>query len=161
MCTPASGITYFNQVICEGKIIGKSGERLELKDVTRKNGEAVVDRNGKQLVKLDFTVSVIDTSRPKDENGYYQTDKIRCTAFGKQAEFIAEHFYGQSGIHVVGKLATSTYEKDGEKRYAFSVIVRTVGYNGTKVVPDEEAEEVAPDDAAYAEALDAEGLPFR
>lgn len=161
MCTPASGITYFNQVICEGKIIGKAGEELELKGVTRKNGETVVDRTGKQLVKLDFTVSVIDTDRAKDENGYYQTNKIRCTAFGKQAEFIAEHFYGQSGILVVGKLATSTYERDGEKRYAFSVIVRSAGYNGTKVVPDEEPDEAAPEDAAFAEELEAEGLPFR
>ena len=162
MCTPANGITYFNQVICAGKIIGKSGERLELKEVIRKNGEKIVDREGNQLVKIDFTVAVLDTSRPKDENGYYQSDKIRCTAFGALAQHIAEHFFGQSGILIVGKETTSTYEKNGEKRYATSVLVQKVRFNGTRLIPDEDVgEEALPEDAAFAAELEIEGLPFK
>lgn len=164
----AQGITNFNKVILLGKIVGKEGAKIELKPMVKSNGEAVTDHSGNQLNKVDFTLSIIDKSRKKGEDGFYPTDNMLCTAIGATAKFISEHFCGQSGILVEGKLTTSSWEKDGERRYFTGVTVKNVEFNGTKVETDnadlDAAAEAAafanePADAAFADAMQEE-LPF-
>ena len=163
MCK-SNGICYINKVILGGKIIGKKGEPLNLVELIRKNGEPVLDKNGNPVKKLEFTVSVIDQLRGKDENGYYYTNDIRCTAFGGTAAFIARNFIGQSGIYIEGFENTSKYEVDGQMRYSKTVVVGSVNFNGTPVPKNEDvvSQENAPEDAGFAEELEDEdlGLPF-
>lgn len=76
--------------------------------------------NGKQIVK--FTVAV--TRDFKNANGEYESDFIRCMAFGSTAEHIAK--YSQKGkiITLNGTLQTGSYEnQQGQKVFTTDVIV--------------------------------------
>lgn len=58
-------------------------------------------------------------SKDKDE-----TDFIRCTEFGKNAEFAVKYLKKGMKIALVGQLSTSSYEdKDGNTQYSYDVIV--------------------------------------
>lgn len=50
-------------------------------------------------------------------------DFIACTAFGKTAENISKYFKKGNRIAVFGSIRTSSYEKDGQKRYTTEVWV--------------------------------------
>jgi len=55
-------------------------------------------------------------------------DFINCTAFGKTAELIGEYLRKGNNTGVQGKLQTSTYEVNGEKRYRTDVIVDRIEF---------------------------------
>lgn len=57
-----------------------------------------------------------------------ETDFIGCTAFGKTAELVGEYLRKGSMIGVQGRLQTSSYETNGEKRYKTDVIVDRVEF---------------------------------
>jgi single-strand DNA-binding protein len=64
--------------------------------------------------------------------GNYESDFIPIVAFGKSAEFIAEHFIKGQGIQVEAHMQSGTYEKDGVKRYTLDAIVENVEFLGSK-----------------------------
>lgn len=53
-----------------------------------------------------------------------KTEWHRCKAWGKQAEIIQQYVGKGSKLYVEGKLETSSYEKNGEKRYSTEINVR-------------------------------------
>lgn len=66
-----------------------------------------------------FLLAVDRISKDNDE-----ADFIRCTEFGKNAEFAVKYLKKGMKITVVGQLSTSTYEdKNGDKAYSYDVII--------------------------------------
>ena len=61
-----------------------------------------------------------------------EADFIACTAFGKTAETMFEWCRKGHRIGIEGHLQISQYEKDGEKRSSYSVIVETMEFLQTK-----------------------------
>lgn len=63
---------------------------------------------------------------------------LRATAFKKQAENVAESFVKGSLVVITGRLQTEEWEKDGEKRQAYTVLIDNIGpsarWNPTKSV---------------------------
>lgn len=79
-----------------------------------------------------------------------QTDFFNCTAFGKTAAFVKEYFRKGDGILLEGSMQSSTYDKDGEKRMSWTLIVSHVyfpiqkkGASGAfQPLPDDEGGEL-------------------
>jgi len=68
-----------------------------------------------------FSVAV---NRSKDG-----VDYIPCLAWGKRAEFLAEHFQKGDGINLIGKLQSGQYDnKEGEKVFTLEVLVNQVSF---------------------------------
>ena len=57
------------------------------------------------------------------QEGQPEADFITCVAWGNQAEFANKYLSKGTKIALEGRIQTRTYDKDGEKRYAFEVIV--------------------------------------
>ncbi|MGB6129249.1 MAG: single-stranded DNA-binding protein [Psychrilyobacter sp.] len=55
-------------------------------------------------------------------------DFISCAAFGKTAELIGEYLRKGNNTGVQGRIQTSTYEVNGEKRYRTEVIVDRIEF---------------------------------
>ena len=61
--------------------------------------------------------------RPFKKDGQPSADFISCVAFGKGGEFAEKYLHKGMRIAVEGRIQTGDYEKDGEKRYTFDVVV--------------------------------------
>lgn len=68
----------------------------------------------------------------KDKNGERQekTEWMTCVLWGKRAEALHKYLIKGTRILVEGSLRTSSYEKDGEKRYSTEVNVSNVVFAG-------------------------------
>jgi single-strand DNA-binding protein len=100
-------------------VLGNLGDDPELRSLP--SGDAVVN------------FSVASTERWNDNNGERQehTEWIRCSAFGKTAEVIAEWFGKGSEIYLEGRLRTRKYQdQDGNDRYATEVKVDQFSFTG-------------------------------
>lgn len=94
-------------------LMGRITKDLELKRT----------QNGK--VMLNFTVAV---NRPKSE-----ADFIRCTAWGKTAEFIQSYFGKGNMIAVEGNIRAGNYtDNSGTNRYMMNVCIDKVFFTGEK-----------------------------
>ena len=60
------------------------------------------------------------------------TDFIRCVAWGKTSEFLAQYFSKGKQIALEGNIKTGSYEKDGVKHYTTDVWVDKVEFVGSK-----------------------------
>lgn len=71
----------------------------------------------------------IAVTRPfkKDE-----TDFFNVIAFGKTAEFLGKYFEKGSRILIEGRIQTSSYEKDGEKRNYFDIVAEQIEFADSK-----------------------------
>ena len=60
----------------------------------------------------------------KDQSGQLQerTEWHRICAFGKLAEICGKYLRKGSKVYIEGSLRTSTYEKNGEKRYSTDIV---------------------------------------
>lgn len=85
--------------------------------------EMKVANSGTELI--NFTVAV-DRRMTKGKDKI--TDWIPCTAFGKTAAFINQYFHKGDGIHIQGRLESSTSEAHGEKRTFWNVTVDEVEF---------------------------------
>ena len=72
-------------------------------------------------VKVTFSIAVKGF---KKEDTYW----IDIEAWGKTAELIAERFTKGSRIGIMGRLTTSQYEKDGQKRTKTFVTVDSIDF---------------------------------
>lgn len=78
-------------------------------------------------------LSVATTHRKKvGDNWEDHTEWHRVTAFGKTAEHCANYLRKGRQVHIIGRIETSTYEKDGEKRYSTGIIADRVNFLGKK-----------------------------
>lgn len=72
-----------------------------------------------------FTMAVQRKFKNKQTNEY-ESDFIRCQAWGKTAELIADKFKKGDGIGITGHIQTGSYEKDGQKVYTTDVVVESL-----------------------------------
>lgn len=99
--------------------IGRLGADIELRYML--NGKAVAN----------FNIAVDDSYKDKQSGQKVEkTEWVRCVAFDKSAEFLAEWLRKGSRVLAVGKLRTREYEKDGGKRYVTEVMLG----QGTEII---------------------------
>lgn len=70
------------------------------------------------------------TSRRFNDNGTWvdkDTSFWDCTAFGEMAENVCEQLKKGDSVLVVGQMRQETWEKDGQKKSAWRVLVDDVG----------------------------------
>lgn len=89
-----------NRVILKGTIV---------------NDLDLIENNDKKYLQFSLAVK-----KPYKKDA---VDFIRCVSFNKTADFIKSYFKKGSNILVEGNLSIGFYEKDGEKRESYSVII--------------------------------------
>lgn len=77
-----------------------------------------------------YTRFCLAVKRRSKDNNHPQSDFIDCIAFDKLAEIINEYCSKGDQIGVIGRMQTSSYDKDGEKRKSFDLIVSEVDLVG-------------------------------
>jgi single-strand DNA-binding protein len=88
-------------------------------------GKYTVTDGGTQIYKNSVAVN---RRFKKDE-----ADFINILAFSKTGELINNHFEKGDEIALTGRIQTGSYEKDGQKRYTFEVVVDNITFtNGKK-----------------------------
>jgi len=68
-----------------------------------------------------FTIAV--DRQYKNASGERETDFIRCVAFKKTAEIIAQYQKKGNQIGVSGRIQTGSYDKDGVRHYTTDILV--------------------------------------
>lgn len=84
--------------------------------------------------KTQITVAVPRSY--KNPDGEYDTDFIRCILWNGIAESTCEYCKKGDIVGIKGRLQTSTYEKDGEKKYSMDVIAEKVSFLSSKKVDE-------------------------
>lgn len=90
--------------------------------------ELRVTASGTAILKLRLatTESYLDSNNTRQE----KTEWHSVTLFGKRGEALAKFLKKGDRIFVEGRLQTSQYEKNGEKRYMTEVVANNVILNG-------------------------------
>lgn len=93
-----------------------------------KDPEVRYTESGKVVATLSLAVD-----RPfAGDDGKREADFIPCVIWGKQAEFVGNHFKKGKWMELEGRLQIRSYEKDGQRRYVTEVIVGQAGFVGAK-----------------------------
>ncbi len=64
----------------------------------------------------------------KNVEGNYETDFIRCTLWNGIAESTCEYCKKGDVVGIKGRIQTSTYEKDNERKYAMDIVAEKVSF---------------------------------
>ena len=65
----------------------------------------------------------------KNQSGEYESDFLRCKAFGTTADVVGKYFQKGSRILVEGSIQTSTWDKqDGTKGYSTDIFVNAIEF---------------------------------
>lgn len=99
------------------QVLGNLGADPELRHT--QDGTAVVN----------MRIAVNEPKKIGDKWGEH-TEWIRVAVFGKTAENCARYLRKGRQVFVAGKLRTSSYEKNDERRYSTEVIARDVIFLG-------------------------------
>ena len=79
-------------------------------------------KNRQDLAITRYTLAV--QRKIKNDKGEYDSDFIRCVAFGKAGEFASKYFHKGQKVLVSGRIQTGSYtNKDGQKVYTTDVIL--------------------------------------
>lgn len=81
---------------------------------------------------VNYCRFILAVSRGKVKEGDPKADFIPCIAWKSTAEILAKYAHKGQLIGVNGKLNVKEYEKDGEKRKAFEVLVLVMELLGGK-----------------------------
>ncbi len=103
---------------------------------------APVVRTSGDKVRALFTIAI---ERPvnRDENGNRPADFPQFVAFGKTAEVLRDHAIKGQALEVQGHIATSTYDKDGERFFNTELIADRIQLGAkprNTTTPSEEVE---------------------
>ena len=113
-----------------------------------RNPETKFSQNNTQVCNFSLATS-------QKVKGEEQTEWHNITCFGKTAE-IAEKFLTKGKLVCIeGSINTSTYEKDGEKRYSTKIICNKLEMLGSK----DEAKEVGVNVKVDMDTIN-DDLPF-
>jgi single-strand DNA-binding protein len=89
-----------------------------------KDGDMKFSQTGTGIYKNTIAVN---RKFKKDES-----DFINLLAFNKTAELMANHLHKGDQVGIEGHINTGSYEKDGQKRYTFEVVVDNLTFIGSK-----------------------------
>ncbi len=95
-------------------LLGNLGADPELRMTS--GGQAVLS------LRLACSESYLD----KDKNRQERTEWVNVTVWGKRGEALAKLLAKGSRVFVEGGLRTSSYDKDGEKRYKTEVVASNI-----------------------------------
>jgi len=131
-------------------IIGNLGRDPELKQT--KGGGAVCTLN----------IATSRTWKDKQDQKQEETEWHRVTVFGRQAESCTKYLAKGRSCYVEGRLKTSSYEKDGVKRYSTEIVANTVQFLGGKgETQDRGSDRPAPyDPGDFGPRSGGEEIPF-
>jgi single-strand DNA-binding protein len=107
--------------------------------------ELKVTSNGNAILKLRIatTDSYLDRNNTRQE----RTEWHSVSMWGKRGEALAKFLTKGDRIFVEGRLETSSYDKDGEKRYRTEIVASNVilnGGGGAREQPREERRDPPP-----------------
>ncbi len=104
--------------------------------------ELRVTAGGQAVLKLRLatTDSYVDSSNARQE----RTEWHQVTLWGKRGESLAKLLKKGERIFVEGRIQTSTYDKDGEKRYRTEVVATNIILNGRAEERPSEPKDDAP-----------------
>jgi single-strand DNA-binding protein len=109
-----------NQIVIAGRLVG--------------NPEIITTENNKK--KTLITVAVPRSY--KNIDGNYDTDFIRCTLWNGIAESTCEYCKKGDVVAIKGRLQTSSYEKDDERKFVTDVVAEKVSFLSQARKADEE-----------------------
>jgi len=101
---------------------------------------------------LNLRLACSESYLDKDKNRHERTEWVNVTVWGKRGEALANLLTKGARVFVEGGLRTSSYEKDGDKRYKTEVVASNVILTGG---PRREGREAAP-----VTSVDDSDLPF-
>ncbi len=86
--------------------------------------ELKVTQGGQSVLKLRLatTETYLDRNNARQE----RTEWHRVTLWGKRAEALSKFLQKGERIFVEGRIQTSSYEKDGEKRYSTEIVANNI-----------------------------------
>lgn len=131
----ANGI---NRVI----LLGQLGADPELRMTT--GGQAVLS------LRLATTESYVDRNKERKE----RTEWHSVVVWGKRAEALGKILSKGDKILVEGSITTSSYEKDGEKRYSTKITASNIVLAGSKQVERQETQQYG------GGSFDSDDVPF-
>jgi single-strand DNA-binding protein len=99
-------------------LLGNLGDDPELR--IAQGGQAVLK------LRLATTESYLDRNNSRQE----RTEWHSVVLFGKRGEALAKFLAKGERVFVEGRLQTSSYEKDGEKRYRTEIVATNVILSG-------------------------------
>lgn len=73
----------------------------------------------------------------KNVDGTYDSDFIKCTLWNGIAESTGEYCKKGDLVAIKGRVQTSKYEKDGEKKYVIDFIAEKVSFLSSRKKADE------------------------
>jgi len=82
---------------------------------------------GKPVARLSVATTRRWTNRESGET-VEETEWHRVTVWGKQAEMCDKFLSKGNKVHVEGRLRTSSWEKDGEKRYSTEIVAESISF---------------------------------
>ena len=92
--------------------------------------ELKVTQGGQSVLKLRLATNenYLDRDKVKQERVEYHS----ITLWGPRGEALSKFLAKGERIFVEGRIQTSTYEKDGEKRYRTEIVATNIILNGGK-----------------------------
>lgn len=121
--------------------------------VGRLANEIKMEKSGEY--KYGKFIIAVSRKGKKDE-----ADFIQCTVFGKTAETMFEWCRKGHRIGIEGHLQISQYEKDGEKRSSYSVIVDSMEFLQTKNEKSGNISQVSEEKTDNSQSINDEEFPF-
>ena len=129
-------------------LVGNTATDVE----TREAGETTV---GSFLVAVNRPLKK-EKREELEAAGKPTADFIRVTVWGPQAESCAQYLSKGKKVAVEGRLTSSTFEKDGEKRYSLEVTANRVEF----LSPAPNGNGQAQAEAQAAAVADGDDIPF-
>lgn len=128
-------------------LLGNLGADPELR--MTQGGQAVLN------IRLATTESYLDRNKQRAERTEWHT----VIVWGKRAEGLSKILSKGDRVFVEGGLRTSSYEKNGEKRYKTEVTALNVILNGTRMQPPRRDKDESPEPLGELGAMD-DDIPF-
>ncbi len=91
--------------------------------------------SGGQVTNLAVATSRSYTNKSNNER-VEETEWHRIAVFGKQAESCERYLAKGRQVYVEGRLKTTSYEKDGQKRYSTDIVADVVQFLGGRAEGD-------------------------
>ncbi len=112
--SPDEGVSDMAEGLNRVMLLGNLGADPELR----------VTPGGQSVLKLRLatTESYVDKSGTRQE----RTDWHRITVWGKRGEALSKFLTKGSSIFIEGRIQTSSYEKNGEKRYTTEIVANNI-----------------------------------
>ena len=95
--------------------------------------ELRVTPNGQSVLRLRLACS--ESYKDRDGNWAERAEWVTVSVWGKRGESLSKHLAKGSRVFVEGSLRTSSYEKNGEKKYSTEIVASKVLFAGGRNDP--------------------------